>query len=107
MFEYIESLKGKPAHVRERIAFGAAGGVTAVVAVGWLAVTATSGTFALNVDSQAPGDIDAAFAETRSSFDSLLGAVGAFQSGETEGEIIVETKATTSLDKGEPTSIPF
>jgi len=112
MFEYIEKLKVKPAQVRQRIAFGAAGGVTALVAVGWIAVTATSGAFALSDDSFAanpdmPTDFNQAFEGTKSSFDSLLGAVGAFQSGEQGAQIIVETESSTSLDEGEQTVIPF
>ncbi len=111
MFEYIEKLKVKPAHARQRIAFASATGITAVVAVGWVAVTATSGTFALNSEfspsPDMPADFNEAFADTRSGFDSLLGAVGAFQSGEQQGRIIVETETSTSLDKGEATVIPF
>jgi membrane-associated phospholipid phosphatase len=45
--ETVHSLRQKPLHVRENIALGVAGGITAIVAVGWFAATAVSGTFSL------------------------------------------------------------
>ena len=109
MFEYIESLKLKPGHIRERIALGTAAGVTAIVAVGWVTVVASSGSFALapsDNTNDAASDIGAAFTNTQSGFNSLLGAVGAMGGNEQSG-IMVETESSTTLDKGNPTVIPF
>ncbi len=109
MFTYLETLKVKPGHIRERIAFGTAAGVTAVVAVGWVAVVASSGTFALSpIDPAVQQEVGSAFADTRSNFDSLLGAVGAAQSGQDSASgIVVETQSSTTADAAQPTVIPF
>ncbi|HQT82556.1 MAG TPA: hypothetical protein PLW99_00145 [Candidatus Paceibacterota bacterium] len=46
-FEHVEHIKGKPHHVRKRVAFAAATGVTAVIALVWLVGSVTSGMFAI------------------------------------------------------------
>ena len=47
IFEHIDTIKDKPHHVRERVAFGVAGGVTAVVALVWFFAVVQTGTFAI------------------------------------------------------------
>jgi hypothetical protein len=110
MFAYIESLKAKPEHVRQRIALGASAGVTALVAICWVAVIATSGMFAIDSSTYASAgddDFTQTLADTKSGFSQLLGAVGATDFGSDDAQIDVETKTTTTLDKGEATTIPF
>jgi hypothetical protein len=120
MMEYLEKLRAKPGHVRERIAFGVAAGFTALVFVAWGAVIATNGTLALAPSSFAVTDTDAsqinsAANKTKSGFTNLLGAAAAFQSGDSEQTsglsadtgITVETHASTTGSQSAPTVIPF
>jgi hypothetical protein len=115
MFDYLERLRLQPGHIRHRVAFGTAAGITAIVAAGWLAVVASNGTFALapvNTGSDSSGaDIGTAIDETRTGFSTLLGgAEGAFGGGDTSKPgmgIVVETQTSTTLDEKPPTVIPF
>ncbi len=108
MFEYLEQLRLKPGHIRERIAFGVAAGTTGLVALGWIAVTATSNIFVLNpsptvTQTNDGQDIGSVLARTKDGVTSLLGAAGATQLPE-QG-ITVETSASTTMDT--PTVLPF
>jgi hypothetical protein len=47
IFDHIEHVKGKPHHVRRRVAFTAAAGVAASVALVWLLGNLATGTFAI------------------------------------------------------------
>ncbi len=109
MFDYLEKLRLKPGHIRERIAYGTAAGTTAVVALGWFLVAVSSGTFSLTpsaiVDAAGAKEFDSAFAGTKDSASSLLGAVGAYKS--TSSGITVETQASTTVNAPTPTVLPF
>lgn len=112
MHDYLEKLRAMPKQARERVAFGAAAAATAIVFVAWAAVVATNGTFALAPSTFDVANTDASritdtFAQTGSGFSDLLGAAAAFQSGSPPAGIIVETKASTTADKGTPAVIPF
>ena len=102
--ETVHSLRQKPLHVRENIALGVAGGITAIVAVGWFAATAVSGTFSLAPKSIPTNTAAPAFAKaadsTKTSFDSLLGAAGAAVGAtNTPNSItIVDTQVHSTLD---------
>jgi hypothetical protein len=109
--DYINKLKGKPGHVRHQIAFGTAAGTTVLVAAGWVAVLLSSHPFAPDNSAYAQASdnsttLSAAFDKTRSSFTNLLGAVGAANSAQ-PANIVVETQASTTVDQGQPTVIPF
>lgn len=110
MFEYLETLRAKPGHIRERIALGTAAATTAVVAAAWLIVLSASGTFTLapsNVTASSDAEgFGTAVAETKSGFSSFLGAVGAYQSGQTSSGITVQTEASTTVEQM-PTVLPF
>lgn len=77
--EVVHTLRQKPRHVRENIAVGVAGGVTLVVALGWLVGNSVSGTFVLAPKAVA---VDAAqvaqsAAPAQNNFSQLIGAAGA------------------------------
>lgn len=99
--EVVHTLRQKPRHVRENIALGIAGGVTFVVALGWLVAFSANGTLAFSSDN-AP-DVKEAVDSSKSNFSDLLGAAGAaFGASSTPAEVtIVETNVRSTLD--EPT----
>jgi hypothetical protein len=45
--KHIDTIRGKPHHVRQRFALGAAGVLTGVIALTWLGVSLASGRFAI------------------------------------------------------------
>ncbi|MBU6321512.1 MAG: hypothetical protein KGI78_02765 [Patescibacteria group bacterium] len=49
--ERLDRIREKPRHVRERVAFGIAGGVTAVIALAWLSISLYTGAFAIQGSS--------------------------------------------------------
>ena len=108
MFDYIEKLRTKPGHIRERVAFGVAAGTTTLVFAGWLAVMTATNAFsatgptqyAAAGDAQAP--IGSVFNQTASSFSSFFGAQPT-----QPANIVVETDASTTVDQPAPTVIPF
>ncbi|MDO8593335.1 MAG: hypothetical protein Q7R59_00305 [bacterium] len=51
IFEHIEHVKGKPHHIRRRVAFGTATAITAIIALVWLAGSLGTGAFALKTTS--------------------------------------------------------
>ncbi len=104
--DYVEHLKRKPLHERERIAAFSAGAVTFVIALGYLVAITTSDR--LTLDS-APRPTTVA-SEQR--FSDLLGAAAAFNgSFAQDGEItVVESKRSSTLESsetGSATVIPF
>lgn len=115
--DYIEELRSKPEHVRERIALGSSIGITALVFVGWLTALTTSGALVSQptiADAHEAEQMSAAVEATKSSFSGLLGAAGAAQSAsKNEGELqIVDATTTTTFDtQSDPmegkTVIPF
>jgi hypothetical protein len=104
--EVVHTLRQKPVHVRERIALGVAGGVTAIVAVGWFAANSIAGTFSLAPTTLAGGnpDVHQAVAQTSTSFSELVAASGAaFGAGSSSPATItvVDTKVNSTLDQQE------
>ena len=116
--DHLDRLREKPEHVRHRIAFLTSAGVTALVAILWVTALATSGTLALK--QTAPEVVDGqprvaeTFAETKSAFSELMGAVGA-AAGATSSEptlTTVESRTVTTFDTKigndtDKTVIPF
>ncbi|OGG48522.1 hypothetical protein A2678_03440 [Candidatus Kaiserbacteria bacterium RIFCSPHIGHO2_01_FULL_53_31] len=51
LFDHLENIKGKPRHVRKRIAFGSAIGGTSLVALVWLVASLSAGAFAIQGSS--------------------------------------------------------
>ena len=112
IFDHIERVKGKPHHVRKRVAFGTAAALTAVVALAWLVGTVGSGTFALKPTSFADSAGVAGAVTTSSSNGSqgLAGAAAApvLNDASAPAHIeIVDTAPKTPAKKAEQTVIPF
>ncbi len=115
--DYIEELRSKPEHVRERIALGSSIGITALVFVGWLTALTTSGALVSQptiADAHEAEQMSAAVEATKSSFSGLLGAVGSIQPpAQNDGGLqIVDATTTTTFDtQSDPmegkTVIPF
>jgi hypothetical protein len=105
IIEHLDRLREKPEHVRHRYALLVAGGVTSLVALGWMTALATSGALALKDDPQPAAAASApTFAdeirEPASAFSELLGAAGAAL-GATSSEAaltIIQTRASSTLD---------
>lgn len=115
---HIERLKAKPAHVRERIALGVSGGVTTLVALGWLAAMGSSGSFAVAGNSVAAGitppeEVSRAFSEGQSGLNEALGAAGAALGSPAQGAAavtVVDVASSSTLDasaSSDATVIPF
>jgi hypothetical protein len=102
--EVVHSLRQKPVHVRENIALGVAGGFTLLVALGWFAATAASGTFSLAPTTLAQTDntdVQQAVSGSKDGFNQLLGAAAAsFGASSSPASItIVDTKVQSTLDQ--------
>lgn len=81
MRDFIERLKSKPHHVRQRIAFGSSVGVTGVVAAGWLLALVFSGKLTLAPSAMGTGTdaapaVATAVSQASAGFNQLLGAAG-------------------------------
>lgn len=100
--QHLDTLRAKPHHVRHSIALFSSVGVTALVALAWIATLATSGTLALD-DSPVKEEtlqVKETFAQSKSAFSELMGAVGAVTTG-TTGEpaiTVIDTRTETSFD---------
>lgn len=109
--DYIEHLKGKPAHTRQQIAYSAAGALSLVVALGWMTALVSSGTLAFD-DSEAAANFSQATGALTEETRNVAGAAAAFDISDVgKGSItVVEDSASSTLDKedtGEATAIPF
>lgn len=113
---HVNKLKEKPSHIRERVALGLSGGVTALVAIGWMVAMSSSGAFSLATQSVAetvrpPEEVTKGIADSGSSFKNLMGAAGAaFGGGEAPPDIaVVDTRASSTLEtsNSNATVIPF
>ena len=47
LLKHIDRIKEKPHHVRKQVAFAAAGTITALIAISWVATSLATGAFAL------------------------------------------------------------
>ncbi len=97
--QHVDTLRAKPHHVRERIAFLAAAGVCAVVAVAWLAALSMSGSLSLKTDDTVAPDANTP-ALTTSNFSQLLGAAGAaLGATSTDPAIkVIDSQTSSSID---------
>jgi hypothetical protein len=83
---HIENLRAKPEHIRERIAFGTAAGITGLVALVWVTTLAATGTFSLapaggtlasGDQNGSPSADQSANTPAPTNFSQLVGAAGA------------------------------
>ena len=111
--DYVEHLKSKPVHVRQRVAVATSGAITGLIALAWVVSLSASGSLALSPGPSVSANIASATRDSGEEFSNLLGAAGAFRSGLEGGSTItvVDTKASSTLDrpgeKDERTVIPF
>jgi hypothetical protein len=112
--DHIQHVKGKPHHVRRRVAFSAAMTGTALVALVWLVGSLGTGSFALKEtsfadSSQGTGVVVAG--GDGSSAEGLAGVGAAVASDNTNApariEIVNVATSTSSGMKAEQTTIPF
>jgi hypothetical protein len=103
--EVVHTLRQKPLHVRENIAIGVAGGFTLLVALGWFAAAASSGTFSLSSNATLANsntaDMQQAVASGKDNFSQLLGAAAAsIGASSTPATItVVDTEVHSTLDQ--------
>ncbi len=111
IFEHIEYAKKKPHHIRKRIAFTAAAGASALIALVWFVGSLSLGSFAIQGSTFAesttgqPSTAPATGGETQ----NIAGAAAALPNANTPAHIeIIDTAASTSAkNTAEQTTIPF
>ncbi|HVX90953.1 MAG TPA: hypothetical protein VHC20_05015 [Candidatus Paceibacterota bacterium] len=110
MIEFIEQLRAKPHHIRHRIAVGTATGIAGVITLAWVAVVVASHPFSgAQFYAGAPGsNTIAAVEQSKNSFASLLGAVGAAGGQDSApGITVVTTQSSSTVSTSSPTVLPF
>jgi hypothetical protein len=109
LFDHIEYVKGKPHHIRHRVALGVAGSVTALIALAWLVGNYTAGTFALQGSNFAMStDHEATIATTSEMGSQVAGAASALESARSPIHIeVVDTKLVVPARQPEKTVLPF
>ncbi|MDD2657558.1 MAG: hypothetical protein PHD04_02770 [Candidatus Pacebacteria bacterium] len=109
IFEHIEYVKGQPHHIRKRVVFGLAGGITAIIAFVWLAGSLATGAFAIRGSSA--GAAAAPEANGSSDTSGLAGAAAALPSVSADApariDIIDAAPLTRSNKQAEQTTLPF
>ena len=110
VFEHIEYVKGQPHHIRKRVAFSAAVGVTAVIAIIWLTSSLATGAFAIrgnSFDEQTPAVPNGA----TNTNTNLAGAAAALPPSSANVpahiEIIDTGSSASGQKKAEQTIVPF
>lgn len=112
VFDHIERVKGKPHHIRKRIAFGAAAAGTTVIALAWLVSSVGTGVFALKDTSFAQSAGEEGTPTITGDNTEQLAGVGAAAillgaSAPARIEIIDTASSTSEQGKAEQTTIPF
>jgi hypothetical protein len=105
IFEHIEYVRGKPHHIRQRVALASAAAGAGLIALVWLAASLSTGAFAIGGSSFADAGGTPAVT-TVSGTSALAGVAGAAEeSGPARIEIIDTTAAPVKTP--EPTTVPF
>lgn len=111
VFEHIEHIKGKPHHIRKRIAFTTAAAGTGIIALVWLVGSISLGVFALKDNSFADttGQSPAVTTDNTADASNLAGAASALESASAPAhiEIVNTTPSISGQKKAEQTTIPF
>ena len=113
IFDHIEYVKGQPHHIRKKVVFATAGGMTAVIALVWFVGTLSSGVFAIqgsNFADSTGAESATATGDTTSNNAGLAGAGAAVESDPNAPahiEIIDSSPVANSTKKAQPTVIPF
>ncbi len=109
IFQHIEHVRGKPHHIRKRVAFATAAGVTAVIAFVWLAGSLTTGAFAIQGSTFADSTGQGATVTAAGNTSGLAGAAAALPSADANAPAHIEIVdvASATPAKPEQTTIPF
>ncbi|HEY4501410.1 MAG TPA: hypothetical protein VJI70_04105 [Candidatus Paceibacterota bacterium] len=111
IFDHIERVKGKPHHVRKRVAFGVAAFGAALIALVWLVGSLGTGAFALKDTSfaQSIGQEGVVVAGSENGSPNIAGVGAALSntSAPAHIEIVDTTPSKAQTKKAEPTVIPF
>lgn len=113
IFEHIEHVKGKPHHIRRKVAFGVATIGSAFVALIWLATNYATGAFAIQGSDFAMSTeqqtIVATTSESATQGLAGVGAASVLREASAPAHIeIVDTTVTAPVQKSsEQTTIPF
>lgn len=115
VFEHLSHVKGKPHHIRKKIAFATAAGGAGVIALVWLVGSLSLGTFAIRGSSFADS-VGQSSAITTNSNDGnspansgVAGAAAALRAASAPAhiEIVDVVQSTSSRKKAEQTTLPF
>ena len=111
IFEHIEHMKGKPHHVRKRVAFVTAACGTAVIALVWLVGSLGTGAFAIRgaTFAESTGAEPAAATAAGNNSQGLAGVAAAVESTDVPAhiEIIDASSPAFKAKQTEQTTIPF
>lgn len=111
IFDHIEHVKGKPHHIRKRVAFGAAASGTALIALVWFVQSISSSTFALKSTSFADSTREESVVVTAADRgnQNVAGAAAALQDASAPAhiEIVDVVSSTQKPTPIERTIIPF
>ncbi|TSC71193.1 MAG: hypothetical protein G01um101449_48 [Parcubacteria group bacterium Gr01-1014_49] len=110
ILDHIERAKGKPHHIRKQIAFSAAGGIAAFIALVWLAGSLASGTFAIQGSSFVESTRqEESVIVSRTENPNLAGVAATIQDASAPAhiEIIDTTPVAPKAKRVEQTTLPF
>jgi len=111
IFEHIENIKGKPHHIRKRVAFAAAAAGTIVITLVWFVGSISTGGFAIQGSTFADSMGQGAELQntTGNSGSGVAGAVAALPDASAPAHIeIIDTASSTRSGKqAEWTILPF
>ncbi len=107
VFEHIEKVKGKPHHIRKRVAFTVAAGGALTVALVWLVGSISTGTFALESSSFADAMQQAPVVRTGSASPGIAGAAAALENRNAPAHIEIVDTTPVTAPKAEQTTLPF
>lgn len=109
VLDHIERMKGKPHHIRKRVAFGISGGVAGLIAVAWLGGSLASGTFAIQGSSFAENVKQESMIVSGAANPNLAGAAATLKDASAPAhiEIVDTTPPAPKVKKAEQTTLPF
>jgi len=116
IFEHIEHVKGKPHHIRKKVAFTAAIVVTALIALVWFVGSLSLGAFALEGSSFADATEQGSFTvesgseaglPSKAGLPATAGVAAALEGEDAPARIEIVDTAPPKQKKAEPTTIPF
>lgn len=119
LFEQIEHTKGKPHHIRKRVAFGTAAGITSLIALIWFSVSIGTGAFTIAGSSFADstagvGTVTTSAPNTNQNLAGAVAGIPAPLPADNQNAAsgparinIIDVASSTSKQKAEPTIIPF